>query len=389
MRPAKRTRSIDQSPPRSPNPLRVYRRALPLRDNLQLNAHSPLTYQGVDTPRSPGAFTLVEILVVISILITLTTLVLTVFNTHAGSDRTRSAARIAQSVFLSGKERAVHAKDLRGVRLIRDITDPTLVTGFAYLAPLATEAAGNLPGQTPQNSVAVTRPNLPADSDATNLVISGAQGQAWFAQDQNGLWPAGALQVRIPAQTGQWYHLSRQQASAPYWGTLDAKGNLNLTLQVPFQGGKPWPANVNAIDVGDSNASCDVQLGNELLAFHQPVALPSAVVIDLDQSSPNVASLWPATPTPANIDIMYSPRGMVTGSLAGLGPLHFLLNDISDASRNLNPIDPQNRGEKLIVTIFPQTGLVATFPIDPTDADHDGVADDLFHFARLGSAAGQ
>lgn len=332
------------------------------------------------SPRS--AFTLVELLVVISIIVTLSTLVFTVFNSHAGSDRTRAAARIAQSVLLGAKDRALHAKDPRGVRLIRDVTDPTLVTGFAYLAPLASETAGNLPGQTPQNSVSVTRPGLPASSDAMQIVISGPQGQAWFAHDQRGLWPAAVLQVRIPAQTGQWYYLVRQQPSAPFWGTLDPQGNLNLTLQAPFLGGKSWPANVNAIDATDSNASCEIQLGNELLGFHQPISLPSRVVIDLDQSIL-------AAPASGDIDIMFSPRGMVTGPLAALGPMHLLLNDLSDASRNLSPLDPENRGEKLILTIFPQSGLVATFPIDPTDADQDGVADDLFHFAKLGSAAGQ
>src|SRR5579864_7441310 len=130
------------------------------------------------------AFTLVELLVVISILVTLATLVVAVFRTHAGSDRTRSAARIAQSVLLAAKDRATHAKEARGVRLIRDLTDPTLVTGFAYVGPLASETAGNLPGQPPQNSVAVTRPGLPSNSDATNVVISGATGAAWFAQDE-------------------------------------------------------------------------------------------------------------------------------------------------------------------------------------------------------------
>src|SRR5262249_1530532 len=149
-----------------------------------------------------------------------------------------------------------------------------------------------------QNSVAVTRPGLPGSPDATRLVVSGAQGSAWFTQDQNGLWPAETLQVRIPAQTGPWYHLVRQQITPPYWGTLAAMGAINLTLQVPYQGGKPLPGNLNAIDATDSNASCEIQLGNELLPFHQPVALPSGVVIDLDQSSSNVAGLWPASPTP-------------------------------------------------------------------------------------------
>jgi prepilin-type N-terminal cleavage/methylation domain-containing protein len=333
-------------------------------------------------------FTMIELLVVITILLVLSTLVYAVYNANGNSDRTRSAARIGQSAFLGAKDRALFAKELRGVRLIRDITDPTLVTGFVYLAPLPDQVTGNLTGQPPQNTVTLARPNLP-NTDATQLIIANPTATAWYGQDQRGLWPANAMLIRIPAQTGTWYHLSRQQSTAPYWGTIDANGNLNLTLQTPYQAGKPYPPNTNAIDVTDSDASCEVQLGNDLLPFHAPIALPSSVVIDLDFSSPNVAGQWPAAPTPANIDIMFSPRGMITGPLAALGPIHFLLNSLADATQNLNPIDPKNRGDKLILTVFPQTGLVSTFPIDPTDANNDGIADDLFHFAKVGSAAGQ
>ena len=73
--------------------------------------------------------------------------------------------------------------------------------------------------------------------------------------------------------------------------------------------------------------------------------------------------------TMASIDILFSPRGTVASSLAAQGPLHFLLNDLRDATAGRNPIDPANLGEKLILSIFPQTGHVATFPIDPTDLD--------------------
>jgi prepilin-type N-terminal cleavage/methylation domain-containing protein len=345
----------------------------------------------------PRAFTLVEILVVITILVLVSSFAFAVFHVGRSSERTRSAARIAQSALAAAKDRALHAKDLRGVRLIRDLADPTLVTGFAYLAPLTNEIAGNLAGQPAQNDVAVTRPNLPGSSDATQVVISGAQGLAWFTQDKNGLWPAAALPIRIPAQTGAWYYLARQQTSPPYWGTLDASGILMLTLQTAYQGGNVWPPNANAIDPTDANASCEIQLGSDLLPFHQPIPLPSGVVIDLDNSSPNVAGLWPATSVPANIDLMYSPQGRISGPLAGLGPIHFLLNSLADASQNLSPIDPGNQGDKLILTLFPQSGLVATFPIDPTDLVNnqtgnpgpDGIADDLFHFAKAGSAAGQ
>src|SRR5262249_53180826 len=150
------------------------------------------------------------------------------------------------------------------------------------------------------------------------VVISGPQAQHWLTQDQNGVWPPAMLSVRIPAQTGQWYFLARRQSSPPYWGALDGAGNLTLKLQSPYQRGKRYPPSTTDVDTGDTNASCEVQLGNDLLAFHQPIPLPSGVVIDLDNSSPNVSGQWPATPVATNIDIMYSPGGKVSGPLSGL-----------------------------------------------------------------------
>jgi hypothetical protein len=58
--------------------------------------------------------------------------------------------------------------------------------------------------------------------------------------------------------------------------------------------------------------------------------------------------------------------------------------------------DP-NKGDRLILSVFPQTGLVQVFEIDPTDitnnatgaAGPDGLADNLFYFAQQGKSAGR
>src|SRR4029077_3349181 len=88
--------------------------------------------------RRRSGFTLTELLVVIAILLVLSTLAFAVFGTGKSSDKMRSGARTAQSAFLGAKDRALHAKDLRGVRLTRDPINLNVVNGFVYLQSLGT-----------------------------------------------------------------------------------------------------------------------------------------------------------------------------------------------------------------------------------------------------------
>lgn len=340
------------------------------------------------------AFTMTELLIVIGILLLLSTLSLAVYNSNGNSDRTRSAARVAQSAFLGAKDRAMHAKQIRGVRLNRDLTDPSLVTSFVYLTPIANQQYGaSVSGG--GSTIQILRPDANNDgqgNDATSpdaVLVSGT-GVDWLSLDANGYLPFPAARIRIPATIGSWYMLQpiAGRSSPPYY--TQARGSaVLLTLATGYDSPDASFPNVVAIDTNSPKASCDLELTSELLPFHSPIPLPSGVIIDLDNSSLNVQGMWPTIPTPTHIDILFSPRGMVTGPLAGLGPLHFLLNSMADATQNLTPIDPKNKGDKLIVTLNPQTGLVATFPIDPTDANQDGIADDLFNFAKQGKVSGQ
>jgi prepilin-type N-terminal cleavage/methylation domain-containing protein len=383
-----------------------------------------------------AGFTLTELLIVIGILLLLSTLSLAVYNTGKSSDRLRSAARIGQSAFLGAKDRAMHAKDFRGIRLTRDQNGPTfsatnaypaLVNGFIYIQPLALQSLGNLNAQAAQNNVAVMRPAL--SNDATVVVISGAQGAALLSQDVNMIWPRSTMQVRIPsgqsAAPGQWYTLNpnANAAGGAFWVSTDANGNQNLLLQVPLNAGAPAPAQY-AFNFIDPNSSIDIQLGNEVLPFHQPIALPSASVIDLRYSSSNVQFLAggnilnTGNSLPPNIDISFSPRGSVAGATGGLGALYFCLRDLEDAmgpSSVFAPVPPATyvprdpsdaacKGDCLILALNPATGLVQTYPADltdiyinsngantgdPTKPGSDGYVDNLFSFAQQGKAAGR
>jgi hypothetical protein len=246
-----------------------------------------------------------------------------------------------------------------------------------------------------------------------------------FNQDSAGLWPITSLKIRIPSGTGQWYQLVRQSTSPPYWVKPDpnnaANGTLNywLTLQTGFPGGSPGNPAIGGTPA-DPLASCDIQLGNDVLPFHQPISLPSACVIDLAFCNSSVQTLagyipqaqalayvkpgYVPAPPIANIDVMFSARGNVTGPVAALGALFFCIRSVQDASLGLDPAYdkrdpnyPQSPGDCLILAVFPQTGLVQTYEADLTDvvtnatgaAGSDGAADNLFSFAQRGMSAGR
>ena len=45
---------------------------------------------------------------------------------------------------------------------------------------------------------------------------------------------------------------------------------------------------------------------------------------------------------------------------------------------------PGRSGDALVVTVNAQTGTVTVSPVDPTDANGDGLGDDPFYFAETG-----
>jgi prepilin-type N-terminal cleavage/methylation domain-containing protein len=403
-----------------------------------------------------GAFTLVELLVVITILLVLATLTFAMFSSGRSSDRARSAARVAQSVFLGAKDRALNARDRRGVRFIRDATDNTLITGFQYLAPIANQVYG-------LKSIQLERADRNQDGipdSADVVIVRGFDGSEsppppttqtvnWAVAVPSGCGPQpptpigqpyGVSQffgtpgrIRIPASpaAGQWYTFYYTVCPCPNWNSSCSDpyalqtGSEVLQLATPFL--QPGSAGIVAWDAssGLPPTSCEIELIAQPLPFQAPISLPSGMVIDLSNSSSNIQVLSGLTAVNnssaaganVNIDIMFSPRGMVYGFVAGLGPLHFAIRDIQDATvpdpnpltygqrldpaNQLNPANPAAspgiKGDIFILTVFPQTGLVATFEADLTDvvnnttgaAGADGHADNLFTYAQRAMSAGR
>jgi hypothetical protein len=259
-------------------------------------------------------------------------------------------------------------------------------------------------------------PPAPQPTPAPTTYVDWAQKYPFFASPG---------QIRIPAGAGgQWYSFSyTTNAAAPYniynlnMQTISSPppGGEYLQLATSFPQSTNPPGSVVADDVTSGYSSCDIQLGNDVLPFHQPISLPSGCVIDLAFCSSNVQTLAgyvPQTPNPAtpylvpapaptlpvnNVDVMFSPRGNVTGINSALGAMFFCLRSTQDATLGLNPAYapslnssyPQTPGDCLILAVFPQTGLVQTYDADLRSTVTPGVADNIFYFAQRGMSAGR
>ena len=256
------------------------------------------------------------------------------------------------------------------------------------------------------------------DADTADVVLVRALvDHQWERWEASGRIALSGVRVRIPAgSSGDWYNLrpvtddsTMLVSSDGPWSVIRVTTPLSPNSYLhPF----PWtvagPASAGA-------SSLDLEFTTEPVPFSEPISLPAGVVIDLEWSSQSVRSLAEQN---GAVQLMFSPRGNLVGPAGSLGALHFLLTDRQDAEllddidaynnttgqrkpdglpdvprRRRSPIDPRNRYPKTIVSVIPQSGAVLTSPIDPTDlidnvtgeSGPDGLADDLFRFARTGA----
>jgi type II secretory pathway pseudopilin PulG len=405
-----------------------------------------------------SGFTLVELLIAIGILMIMLTLTVAVFSTTSSADRIRSSARQVQSGFGGARDRAIkaaknNAQERRGLRLLVDSTDASLVTSFVYV--------GN-DGPWSEGTVIVGRADIaPRDGAADSAPITTLRGYgtSWTLLAAQGLLVDGA-RIRIPNDaTGNWYTISNT-------GALNGNSPEILYLSSSFLGGaggvpygtapspgpdlQPGVATVD--DDGDgmtdnqteygwfgSDDSTDanpfgsltgvnylLELKPSVLPGQEPLRLSSGIAIDLDNSKlppswiAGTQNLPSGSAVPANnangawtlyrssgmvdtyrqysprMDVMFSPQGTATGPITVVGTIHLRLAEIEDITLSRDPADPQ-AGTMLYSTVFTQTGYVATFPVNVTDVltnstglpPADGFADDPLYFVRTGGTAGR
>lgn len=367
-------------------------------------------------------FSLVELLVSITIFVILATISLSAFR-DSKHDKVASASRQLVASIGGSRSRAAKSLEPRGIRLLRDPTDYTLITGIQYIgmnqitsgtARVQMNAAGNV-----------------------RLRLPGSATGSWAVLRNEGLLKPGA-RIRLPAnEFGRWYVISSQGFS-PNTDTMFIVGLIDhaqwnerqnwyeLEPVAPstaqFQGQNGW-SNTAPIPYL-------LRLAAQELPETEPILFPPGVVIDLQSSI--VPTAWQAfedtnqngvldpnendglTTAPpdnadgilddVNFDIPVSPNGTVSGPLTGSGPimLYLCARDDVDRMRALpgyaigripgdfenytNPDHPSS--ERKILTLIPQTGLLYVSNVNGSDGDTSGAdygyADNPFSYARAG-----
>ncbi len=352
------------------------------------------------------AFTLIELLVVILIVLIITTVTVVSVNFSTNADRMRAGARQMQSLIGGARDRAIYAKEIRGLRLLLDPNDKHAVSAVQYIGSPERDT-GTLtfnPAAAPTGT-----------GDATGYTVVG-NGTRWQSLKRRGFLRIGS-RIQIPRDTGTWYTVANIHSTYEQLGLNRPNRDLaNTTAQVNFA----------------------LELAPGILGDSQPVQFPSGVVIDLDGSQVPVA--WrPSGPTlsyPTQMDILFTPRGTVVGDCASLGMIHLHFADAGDVVKWNGPSTPNNPGtngrnssyyfsallplvpaddptiatpvvarDRILVTLTSRTGNaavhhvnvtnVATLPLPnppytsytSTNFDRQKIADDPFLFAETGEVA--
>ncbi len=358
------------------------------------------------------AFTLVELLVAITILVILTTLVLAAFQRDDG-DRLNASARLIQSYLEGARSRAISEGRVIGVRLIPSANDPFVVESIAYVG-----SAGY----------------------ATGTLSIAHDGSHWVISQPAGLWhrlstpdatsrPEGrdllriGSRIEIPAGTGNWYTIGvvedyndngvldtpeedDQSSGMPLppidnnngqldFIILDPSGNNELLSLREHYSPSIWTGGGYAAQPA-TGIPYRLELAATLLPNTEPVLLQRGTCIDL------------AASRISTFDILFDPRGNPVGNAATTGLQHLYVTTVSDVEltrgRFVNhpangtstplpvPIVPAvpptvPKFEPYIVTLFSQTGQITTARVDFTDSDSNEIADSPFRYAQRGREA--
>lgn len=291
----------------------------------------------------PRGFTLIELLIVVSIMVILLTMTILTVNFSRDAERVVSATLQIQSFLSGARDRAIHAKEPRGVRFFLDTANYRAVTAMAYIDPAEYWSDGTIRLErwdANQDGITDTGPadiigDGSANEDTTQVRVVRGADPGWWELKRRGLLFDG-LRMRIPkGPTGTWYTVNTRLIDITVMKTPEQR----LILDIPYS--DPGDTQKNRAVAYDSGGPVDyeLELPPRILPM-DPVKLAEDTLIDLDGSK--IPLSWrPGTSLAAGgsgnlqysqfMDIVFSPRGNVIGGAAAEGVLHFYVCDSVDS----------------------------------------------------------
>ncbi|MCA9074134.1 MAG: prepilin-type N-terminal cleavage/methylation domain-containing protein [Planctomycetaceae bacterium] len=369
------------------------RKNVPLLDRRRFRRHSPFgtAFAGQAVPyevsvafTSPAnaverpaptrrGFTLVELLVAMSIFAIVTVMTIGAINLGLTGESVRTTARSVQSKLEGARDRAIYNSKQTvgeprnvGVRLLVDENNPTICRRLVYIQSDGRDVSDVVGGKGVQ-----LRRNGAND---VSLVSTGA---SWFALYDRGLIGPGTI-IHVEDSVANTHPLTLHPDSFP----LDMSGVIDVVwtdLTPQLHPDAPGPA--AAPGTLSLPLEYFIELNPDVLAVEEALELPNGVCIDLTNSI--LPDNWGSGTGPFSnrMDIMFTAQGPCVGDAATAGIIHLHICDVADALEDTLPGSPttpndfdgdgqldQRHGNELGLTIFGRSGRVISHPISTTSS---------------------
>ena len=286
---------------------------------------APRSARRVPRPAPRAGFTMVALLVVVAIMAILVTLTFSAYTLTADADRVRSGARQLQSYLEGARDRAIYAREPRGVRFLLDPETP----GQGIPQTVSSMVFIGAPGKYRTGKIQL-------DNSTTPPTVVHALDTNWQSLIARGLLSTTPrIKVIINASTSEYLHMARENAGTGNWRLSKAPTVAYTPL---------------------TDYDYELELLPAVLPNQEPRLLAKEIVIDLGKSA--LPPAWGTVNNYSNtMDVMFSPRGTIIGDVASTGLVHFFLADNIDVK--------QGRGGQVVnVTVNGTTSI--DVELDPT-----------------------